>query len=794
MNDPFDLLQERLARLEAGESLEAVCANLPEAEAEAVRMAAGLRAIPAPERSLSAIASQRQELMRAARSFKALHTLPKTDEVRRIAQPARHWWPLAAAGGLAAMFVCALALFALFGGFWLWRSSQTPSVAGDSAPAPTGVSAATPDSPAPGPVAAAAITAPDPQRAALASARGIVEIQSSDGSWAAAEAGQTLAAGQRIRTGSLSGATLSFYDGSQARLGPNTEISVDQLDAQPPTGSGAGPRVILLTQWIGESDHDVAHSDDAASRYEVATPSGVGAAKGTSFHVLVTVTLLVRFDVDEGAVAVTSLNVTVLVVAGQTTIIPPGEAPQEPVFRISGEGEVSEISGNVWRIGGQTFLADASTVFVGDPQVGDWVSVEGRILPDGTRFADRITLLHHSLVNKFEFTGTVEVISDTQWTIAGRVVRVDELTAIDEGIEEGDQVTVKGGIAKDGTWWASSIELSAENGFEFTGVVQSILSDTWTISGISVTVNVSTTIDAGIVVSDVVHVEGEILDDGTWLATSIQKTEENTFDFVGVVISTDPWIVGGKEIQTDQDTVIDERIDIGNRVRVRGHVLADGMWLAKFIEQIDEGRRHHVEFTAKVDSTDPWIVGGVPISVTEQTKIDGGIKAGDLVRVKGNLLPDGTVAAKEIRLVHAAQGCVETRVVVQAVSADQITLLNGQVIRLDPSVVVQGELQAASVVIVKVCVADDGTTAVVSIVVIFQLDGLPPTPTPPPAAPPPSGDTGEQTVICHRPPGNPKAAHTITVGPSALQEHLNHGDTLGPCNSDNDDDDDDDDD
>jgi len=36
-------------------------------------------------------------------------------------------------------------------------------------------------------------------------------------------------------------------------------------------------------------------------------------------------------------------------------------------------------------------------------------------------------------------------------------------------------------------------------------------------------------------------------------------------------------------------------------------------------------------------------------------------------------------------------------------------------------------------------------------------------------------------TICHIPPGNPNAAHTITVGVPAVQAHLGHGDTEGPC-------------
>lgn len=37
-------------------------------------------------------------------------------------------------------------------------------------------------------------------------------------------------------------------------------------------------------------------------------------------------------------------------------------------------------------------------------------------------------------------------------------------------------------------------------------------------------------------------------------------------------------------------------------------------------------------------------------------------------------------------------------------------------------------------------------------------------------------------VLCHKPPGNPSNAHTITVGSfQAVLAHLAHGDHLGPC-------------
>ncbi|MFC4449620.1 hypothetical protein [Halorussus aquaticus] len=40
-------------------------------------------------------------------------------------------------------------------------------------------------------------------------------------------------------------------------------------------------------------------------------------------------------------------------------------------------------------------------------------------------------------------------------------------------------------------------------------------------------------------------------------------------------------------------------------------------------------------------------------------------------------------------------------------------------------------------------------------------------------------------TVCHEPPGNPDNAHTIHVGSeSALRDHLDHGDSRGPCSED----------
>jgi hypothetical protein len=499
---------------------------------------------------------------------------------------------------------------------------------------------------------------------------------------------------------------------------------------------------------VGDSFHSVAKSTDAASVYEVNTPSGVGRAKGTEFQVSVSA-LIVQFLVTEGIVEVSNVNVVVVVLAGYTTVIDMGAPPAPPALTLTGEGEVQLISADMWRIADQNFAVNAATEITGEPQVGDWVAFEGRQLADGTRVADTITLLKRRITNTFTFIGTVEVISDTSWTITGKTVFVDELTEIEAGLQVGNIVEVQGGIAADGTFWASSIELFESMGgetFTLEGVVQSISNPVWAVSGFTFTVDVSTTIAAGIVEGDLVRVQGEILESGERRAFSVEKLangDETEFSFVGIVISTEPWNVSGVPLETDAETEIEAGIRVGNRVRVSGRLLTDGTYIATEIEQLDNGARHAIIFTARVESIEPWVVGGVTVTVDSKTKIDAEIEVGDLVTVKGNLLPDGTVLAKKITRVSTNLGCVSsTQIVVAFDGSNTITLSNGQTVTLDTTIPVTGQIQVASVVIVQTCVGEEGQIIIVAIIVISQLDELPtPTPTATPMPTPVSGCT-----------------------------------------------------
>jgi hypothetical protein len=619
--------------------------------------------------------------------------------------------------------------------------------------------------------------APNQTSAALNNLRGFVEVKNDEGGWEIVEAGRTVSDGGHIRTGSLSSGDLIFYDGSTVHLGPNTEIVLDELIA-PKSGDA---RVIELTLVTGETDHEVAQSDHVGSYYKVNTPFGTGEAKSTTFSVVVT-HIFTRFFVDDGAVAVTNIDVTIVVIAGESTTVYENQSPEEPVFRIVGEGEITSIGDN-WEIAGQSFVVDSNTIIVGDPQVGDWVYVEGHLSAEGTPIAEKIILLRRAEENSFKLVGSVDEIEEDMWIVTRHEIAITDDTSIEEGIIVDDVVVVVGFIMEDGTLVAESIRMADHQiyPFEFIGVVQEI-DESWLISNIEVAVDETTEIIGEIVVGMLVKVEGWILEDGTWMAEEIKPEilDDRKFEFVGVVESVSPWVISGIEITTREWTEIDIGISVSDRVKVEGWILEDGTWLADEIELVVEEDEDEVgvvifEIIGQVESIDPWSVSGLSIEVDDQTVIEEGISVDDWVKVVGIILEDGSLLAKTIQSVEEDElGCLTFVAIVDSVEGSVIVLIDGTTIDISVEVVVEGELKIGSVISITVCTAEDGTVTVVALIVLFQLDIIPP-----------DDDTDEPKVgkalICHIPPGNPDNRHTISVGQGAVNSHLGHGDILGSC-------------
>jgi hypothetical protein len=789
MNRIEDLFQERLEQLQNGEPLEDCGAGLPEQEAQLLALAAKLRELDYPQPNQETVATQRAEVMRQARARGRPKALPRSR--RTVSRSLPRWTVPAVAFAVPVLllFACSVLFVAGAKSWWLrTREMEMPQeVAAGFTPETQPIAGTATHTPASTGVApqvvpeAAPLQAPDAESAALGKVQGLVQVRGADGEWATVrERVRVVQAGDLVRTGALSSAVLAFYDGSLARLGPNSELGIDELDAR----ASGGPRVILLSLRSGESDHDVIPSKVQGAQYAVTTPLGSGAARGTRFRVRIA-SPQAYFSVDEGAIDVSHLDATVVVAAGQASVVSAELPPSEPFFRVTGEGELQEI-GSSYRIAEQVFETHEGTVIVGNPQVGDWVRVEGRLLPDSTQVADLIVLLRRSPESRFTLRGSVETITETEWTVAGQALLVDETTQIEAGIVVGDQVRVEGLLLASGEWLAERILRPAEDApglpFEIVGVVQETGDAVWTISGLSISVDAETELEEGLEVGDLVRVEGWILPDGIWLAHEMRREGEadRPFEFAGPLESIAPWIVSGITLETGPGTVIDAEVEVGSIVHVEGRILEDGTWMASEIALLDQAWSG-VELVGQVEGTEPWVVSGVTLAVDGETEIEGEIEVGDWVRVRAQVLPDGTWLAREIRPYDAGQrgGCVWFGAIVVSVDAQQIVLDNQLVVPLDLGVQIEGQVEVGSVVAVQVCVSDEDTRTVVRVIILHPYEEEPPG-TPVPGTPTPDAQPEALKVtICHK-PGTP-AEQTKLIPESAVGGHLGHGDYLGPC-------------
>lgn len=403
------------------------------------------------------------------------------------------------------------------------------------------------------------------------------------------------------------------------------------------------------------------------------------------------------------------------------------------------------------------------------------------------RQADMILVSRGAAETGFALAGRLDSLDSSALELDGRQILLAQGTTLDDSAAPGDYVQVTGSLVG-GRLLAEKVTPAQEtelvSPFEFAGIVDAIGGDAWTVSNRLLTLIAATEIEGSPEVGSAVTVEGVVLADDTWLALAIRAAEvsTSTFDFSGVVENISPWVIAGVDLEINESTRIDAGIQVGDLVEVTGEIQPDGAWLAQVIEKDEELEGDptlKAVLFGLVESTDPWVVNGVPLEVDETTAIEAGIEMGDLVRVEVLLLPDGSWRATRIQSLEGTLtgGCLIISDVVLKVEDGEIVLLNWPALKIDDDVEIEGEISSGSVLLITLCFKEDGSLQVVKIIVLHDLDdgiGEPP------------GDEDEDSTgkvtICHRPPGNPDNAHTITVGEPAVQAHLrNHGDTLGPC-------------
>lgn len=305
-----------------------------------------------------------------------------------------------------------------------------------------------------------------------------------------------------------------------------------------------------------------------------------------------------------------------------TTLLSLGRT--EPV---SFEGVVFRQEADLWLVADVPVRITAETRGAGGIRLGMTVEASGSTGPQGELLAEQITL------REYDLAGIVASISETAWQIGGRSLIVDETTQADASIHLGDSVLARVRLGPDGTARARRIRLlaaatppptppvstpsmptdEADDEIRFSGEVESIVGDIWTIAGIAVRVDSETEIDGQAGLGGRVEIRADRQNDGTLLATRIESVEGGVtpegdrretpapvqsttpepgqgdeVEWEGMVnsIGASVWVIGGQTVQIDSGTEIDGDPAVGDTVRVRAIEVSGGL-LAERIERRD---------------------------------------------------------------------------------------------------------------------------------------------------------------------------------------------------------------
>ena len=277
-----------------------------------------------------------------------------------------------------------------------------------------------------------------------------------------------------------------------------------------------------------------------------------------------------------------------------------------------------------------------------------------------------------------------------------------------------------------------------------------------------------------------IHLEDGVVkvqaENGDWTPVA----GDSAFDVTAPLESTDPWKVAGMTLQTNESTQIEEGLQAGDLVRVQGVILEDGTWLANSIQRAQEQVDPIIILIGRVDSVDPWVVNGIQLNVTEDTDIQGTITPGMFVRVEILLSPDGTWEVLSIAPLGEFEenpDCGTVVATVISIEGNVIQLAGWPTITLGEDVRIEDEaggevtLSPNQTILLVICPSGEGQVVIVQIIVlIIDIDD---------ETPDQGGEGGEKVLVCHKP--DKKGGHTLSISSSAVPAHLGHGDKLGPC-------------
>jgi hypothetical protein len=167
----------------------------------------------------------------------------------------------------------------------------------------------------------------------------------------------SVAGGEQIRTAEDSEALLSFYDGSNVRLWPNTTI---RIIAAKSSAFRSTASEFILTQDTGHARYEVAIPATASRHFEVKTPQADALLRDGSYRVEVAPDSTI-VSASSGSATVSDGQRAIEILKGEWTTVATGAPPTPPESDVHNLVENGDFTNNLtgWRIGNRD-LADAA--------------------------------------------------------------------------------------------------------------------------------------------------------------------------------------------------------------------------------------------------------------------------------------------------------------------------------------------------------------------------------------------------------------------------------------------------
>ena len=177
---------------------------------------------------------------------------------------------------------------------------------------------------------------PDRTLTILSMAEGSVFVmKAGTGNWTEAQVGMSLKLGDIVTSGNSSSAEITFFEGSTIELQAGTQVEIASLNI-----SSTGSTTIGLKQVIGTTISRVTALVDSASSYDIETPAGVAAVRGSIMIVRVTEDCETWITNQRGNVWGIAQGVELQIPVGRVCIIICGQPPElVPLGNLAGGGE-----------------------------------------------------------------------------------------------------------------------------------------------------------------------------------------------------------------------------------------------------------------------------------------------------------------------------------------------------------------------------------------------------------------------------------------------------------------------